>query len=421
MRPPLAGYRGTSYNHPLRHPSCSTGLFVYDRITVGEGRPTEALVPPIFGVRPRGPSRLRYWMLGGAGRATPAAGKTRVKQTTTAQATEPAGLVADERILILDFGSQYAQLIARRVREQHVYCEIVRHDITAERIRELAPRGHHPLRRSGQRLRGRRPKCDPEIFKLGIPVLGICYGMQLACEALGGKVDEPSRPRVRPRRRPRHLARRPVRRRARRHGSLDEPRRPGLGRLRRLRAAGHHRHLPHRGGQAQAAAGLWLAVSSRSDAHAAGRAHAGQLPLQDLRLPRHLATGRFRRPGDRADSPARRQRPRDLRSVRRRRFVGRGRAALPGHRLAALLHPRRQRPAAQGRRRIGDRGILESLPHRPARGQGRRAVSWRRWPASPIRRKSAAASATRSSNASPTKPPRSPAPASWPRARSIPT
>ena len=49
--------------------------------------------------------------------------------------------LADERVLVLDFGSQYAQLIARRVREQHVYCEIVRHDITAARLRELAPRG----------------------------------------------------------------------------------------------------------------------------------------------------------------------------------------------------------------------------------------------------------------------------------------
>jgi GMP synthase (glutamine-hydrolysing) len=49
--------------------------------------------------------------------------------------------INSERVLVLDFGAQYVQLIARRVREQHVYCEIVRHDITAERIRELAPKG----------------------------------------------------------------------------------------------------------------------------------------------------------------------------------------------------------------------------------------------------------------------------------------
>jgi GMP synthase (glutamine-hydrolysing) len=64
-----------------------------------------------------------------------------VKRTTARAASDRAGLVADEKVLILDFGSQYAQLIARRVREQHVYCEIVRHNVTAARIREIAPRG----------------------------------------------------------------------------------------------------------------------------------------------------------------------------------------------------------------------------------------------------------------------------------------
>ena len=62
--------------------------------------------------------------------------------STTAPAPEVrGGHVADEKVLILDFGSQYAQLIARRVREQHVYCEIVRHSITAERVAQLRPRG----------------------------------------------------------------------------------------------------------------------------------------------------------------------------------------------------------------------------------------------------------------------------------------
>ena len=97
--------------------------------------------------------------------------------------------IADEKVLVLDFGSQYAQLIARRVREQQVYCEIVRHNITAERIRELKPMG---LILSGGPLsvyEANAPKCDPELFRLGIPTLGICYGMQLMCEALGGRVQ----------------------------------------------------------------------------------------------------------------------------------------------------------------------------------------------------------------------------------------
>ncbi len=100
----------------------------------------------------------------------------------------PAQRVADERVLVLDFGSQYAQLIARRVREQHVYCEIVRHDITAERIAELAPRGLILSGGPSSVYAPDAPNCDPGIFELGIPVLGICYGMQLICQHLGGEV-----------------------------------------------------------------------------------------------------------------------------------------------------------------------------------------------------------------------------------------
>jgi GMP synthase (glutamine-hydrolysing) len=97
--------------------------------------------------------------------------------------------IADERVLVLDFGSQYAQLIARRVRQQHVYCEIVRHDITAGRLSELAPKGIILSGGPASVYEPGAPKCDPAIFKLGLPVLGICYGMQLACEALGGRVQ----------------------------------------------------------------------------------------------------------------------------------------------------------------------------------------------------------------------------------------
>ena len=93
-----------------------------------------------------------------------------------------------ERIVVLDFGSQYAQLIARRVREQHVYCDIVRHDIAATRLRELAPRGIILSGGPSSVYEAGAPRCDPALFRLGIPVLGICYGMQLACDALGGRV-----------------------------------------------------------------------------------------------------------------------------------------------------------------------------------------------------------------------------------------
>ena len=95
-----------------------------------------------------------------------------------------------ERVIVLDFGSQYAQLIARRVREQHVYCEIVRHDIPAQRVREMAPRGIILSGGPSSVYEAGAPRCDPALFQLGIPVLGICYGMQLACDALGGRVGQ---------------------------------------------------------------------------------------------------------------------------------------------------------------------------------------------------------------------------------------
>ncbi len=93
-----------------------------------------------------------------------------------------------ERVVVLDFGSQYAQLIARRVREQHVYCEIVRHDITAKRLAEISPKGIILSGGPASIYEDNAPRCDPELFSLGVPVLGICYGMQAACEALGGTV-----------------------------------------------------------------------------------------------------------------------------------------------------------------------------------------------------------------------------------------
>ncbi|MGY8768741.1 MAG: glutamine-hydrolyzing GMP synthase [Pirellulales bacterium] len=100
--------------------------------------------------------------------------------------------ISDERVLVLDFGSQYAQLIARRVREQNVYCEIVRHDISAERIKAHNPKGIILSGGPSSVYDEDSPKCDPALFELGIPVLGICYGMQLMCQAFGGKIKSSS-------------------------------------------------------------------------------------------------------------------------------------------------------------------------------------------------------------------------------------
>src|SRR4029077_4246990 len=98
--------------------------------------------------------------------------------------------MTNELVLIFDFGSQFGQLIARRVREQNVFCQVVRHDLPAERVKELNPKG---LIFSGGPMsvyEPGAPHCDPKLFDLGIPVLGICYGMQLACHYLGGKVGQ---------------------------------------------------------------------------------------------------------------------------------------------------------------------------------------------------------------------------------------
>ena len=109
--------------------------------------------------------------------------------STLADSTAPAKQhVTDERVLVLDFGSQYAQLIARRVRDLNVFCEIIRHDITAERIKQIAPRGIILSGGPSSVYEDGAPSCDSDLFGLGIPILGICYGMQLACDALGGQV-----------------------------------------------------------------------------------------------------------------------------------------------------------------------------------------------------------------------------------------
>lgn len=94
----------------------------------------------------------------------------------------------NETVLILDFGGQYKELIARRVRECNVYSVIEPYDISVERVKELAPIAIILTGGPNSVYDDASPKCDAGIFSLGIPVLGICYGMQLMCHMLGGKV-----------------------------------------------------------------------------------------------------------------------------------------------------------------------------------------------------------------------------------------
>ena len=94
-----------------------------------------------------------------------------------------------ERILILDFGAQYTQLIARRVREAHVYCEIHPYDVDDSFIRDFNPRGIILSGGPASVWEGGTPRALQLVFGLGFPVLGICYGMQTMAEQLGGKVE----------------------------------------------------------------------------------------------------------------------------------------------------------------------------------------------------------------------------------------
>ncbi|MCI8291512.1 MAG: glutamine-hydrolyzing GMP synthase [Clostridia bacterium] len=99
----------------------------------------------------------------------------------------------NELILILDFGGQYNQLIARRVRECHVYSEVVPFDLSIEKIKEKNPKGIIFTGGPASVYGENSPKCTKEIFELGIPILGICYGMQLMSDLLGGKVTRASK------------------------------------------------------------------------------------------------------------------------------------------------------------------------------------------------------------------------------------
>ncbi len=94
-----------------------------------------------------------------------------------------------QKILILDFGAQYTQLIARRVRESNVYCELHPYDVDDDFVRRFAPQGVILSGGPASVWEGGTPRAPGSVFELGVPVLGICYGMQTMAEQLGGKVE----------------------------------------------------------------------------------------------------------------------------------------------------------------------------------------------------------------------------------------
>ncbi|NEP59087.1 MAG: glutamine-hydrolyzing GMP synthase [Symploca sp. SIO2G7] len=111
----------------------------------------------------------------------------------TLSTTSVQGQLVRQMIVILDFGSQYSELIARRIRETQVYSEVLSYRTTAQQLQQLNPQGIILSGGPNSVYDEGAPLCDPEIWRLGIPILGVCYGMQLMVQQLGGEVTRAQR------------------------------------------------------------------------------------------------------------------------------------------------------------------------------------------------------------------------------------
>jgi GMP synthase (glutamine-hydrolysing) len=200
--------------------------------------------------------------------------------------------IHSDRILILDFGSQYTQLIARRVREAGVYSEIHPWDMNPEALREFAPSGIILSGGPESVIVDNPPRAHELVFELGVPVLGICYGMQTMAAQLGGRVESADH---------REFGYAQVR--ARGHTRLltdieDHTTPEGYGLLDVWMSHGDrvtelppgfklmaiHRFRPHRRHGRRGTRLLRRAVPPGGDPHQAGHAHPVAFPARDLRL-----------------------------------------------------------------------------------------------------------------------------------------
>ena len=286
-------------------------------------------------------------------------------------------------VLVVDLGAQYAQLIARRIRECHVYSEIVAHDLPASELAARRPAGIVLSGGPASVYEAGAPALDPGVFELGVPVLGICYGHQLMAQTLGGEVAatgqrEYGRTRL-------HVTEPGV---LLEDLAADEQVWMSHGDAVDAGPRGVPRDLPDRRDPDRVDGGpravpVRGAVPPRGRAHAQGDGRDEAVPLRRVRPPAGLDTGERDRARGRRDPRAGRAGRGALRALRRRR-LGRGGAPRPqGGRRAADVRVRRHRAAARGRARAGRGDVRPALPGaararegggsvpRPARGRDR--------------------------------------------------
>ncbi len=270
--------------------------------------------------------------------------------------------MSHQTIVVLDFGSQYTQLIARRLRELSVYSEIWPPDAPAEKIRAQRPAGIILSGGPKSVSDAGAPKCDAAVFDVGIPVLGICYGMQLMADTLGGTVA-PARQREFG-----HAAGHGERTgaavcgRAAGDPRLGEPRRLRGGRAERVLRRRDQRERASGGDDGRHARAARAAVSSRGRAHAIRPGDTPQLRVRRLRVHGRLDDGVVCRGGDGARQSAGRGRARRVRAERRRRFDGGGAHHSSRDRPEPDVHPGGQRRAPAGRGRPDPEAVRAAQP-----------------------------------------------------------
>ena len=270
--------------------------------------------------------------------------------------------MSHQTVIVLDFGGQYNQLIARRVRECGVYCEVKPYTTPLEQIRAMNPSASSSPAVPTACMIPSPPQVDPAIFTWGVPILGICYGCQLMAHNLGGRVTEAQDDSAREYGKTetyfdtscklfKGLPAQGITWMS--HGDYMEKVPEGFSLVAPLRRLPQRSHLRR---------GPWVLrrpVPPGGEPHPARHRHDPQLPLRGLRRRRRLVHGRLQgdlhplHPGEGG------LRPRSAGPLRRRGLLCRRRPAGRGHRLPAHLRVRGPRPHAPERGRRGGGRLLQ--------------------------------------------------------------